>query len=87
MGTLGMQRPDRVRKRDGFIVSKECPCMPPNNIEGEVAAHALSAVFQQRTEAFVGWALTVLRRGSSLWEKPTRMSAMEVIVSVGAVRR
>ena len=61
--------------------------MPPANVEGEVAAHALSAVCQRRTEAFVGWALTVTRRGSSLWGNPARMSAMEVIVWVSAVRR
>ena len=66
MGALGMRRPERVRKRDGFIVRKECSWMPPANVEGEVAAHALSAVCQQHTDAFVGWALTVTRRGSSL---------------------
>ena len=82
-----MQRPERVWNRDGLIVRKECPWIPLANVEGEVAAHAFSAVCQQRTEAFVGWALTVLRRRSSLWGDPTRMSAMEVIVWVGAVRR
>ena len=54
--------------------------MPPENVEGEVAAHALSAVCQKRTEAFVGWALTVTRRGISLWGNPARMSAMDVMV-------
>ena len=44
MGVLVMPRPERVWKRDGFIVRKECPWMPPANVEGEVAAHALSAV-------------------------------------------
>ena len=87
LGALGMRRPERVRKRDGFIVRKECPWMPPASFEGEVAAHALSAVFQQLTEAFVGWVLTVLRRGSSLWRDPARMSAMDIIVWVGAVWR
>ena len=61
--------------------------MPPANVEGEVAAHALSAVCQQRTEAFVGWALTVPSWGSSLWVNPARMLAMDVMVWVGAVRR
>ena len=87
MGTLGMQRPDRVRKRDGFIVRKECPWIPPANVEVKVAALALSAVCQRRTESFVGLALTVPRRGSFLWENHARMSAMEVIVWVGAVQR
>ena len=44
LGALGMRRPERVRKRDGFIVRKKCPWMPPANVEGEVAAQALSAV-------------------------------------------
>ena len=80
LGALGMRRMERVRKRDGFIVRKECPWMPPANVEGKVAAHALSVVCQRRTEASAGWALTVPRGGSSLWGNPARMSAMEVIV-------
>ena len=40
--------------------------MPPTNVEGDVAAHALSAVFQRCTVAFVGWALMVPCWGSSL---------------------
>ena len=81
LGALGMRRPERARKRDGFIVrKKEFPWMPPANVEGEVAAHALSAVCQRRTEAFVGWALTVPRGGSSLWGNPAHMLAMEFIV-------
>ena len=83
---LGMRRLERVWKRDGFIVSKECPSMPPTNIEGEVAAHALSAVCQRHTDAFVGWTLTVTGRGRLLWGNPTQMLAMEVMVWVGAVR-
>ena len=54
--------------------------MTPANVEGEVAAHALSEVCQQHTEAFVCWVLTVPRGGNSVWGNPTRMSAMEVIV-------
>ena len=80
MGALGMRRPERVRKRGGFIVRKECPWMPPANVDGEFDAHALSVVCKQRTEAFVGLALMVPRRGSSLWGNPAQMSAMEVIV-------
>ena len=80
LGALVMRIPERVRKRDGFIVRNECPWMPPANFEGEVATHVLSAVCQRRTEAFLGWALTVPRGGSSLWGNPERMSAMEVIV-------
>ena len=80
MGALGMRRPERVRKRGGFIVRKECPWMPPAKVDGKVTAHVLSAVCQQRTEAFVGWALTVPRRGSYLLGNPAQMSAMEVIV-------
>ena len=72
---------------DGFIVRKECPYMPPANIEGKVAAHALSEVCQRRNEEFVGWELTVPRKGSSLWGNPEQMSAMDVMVWVGAVRR
>ena len=87
MGALGIQRLERVWKRDGFVVRKECPWMPPANVEGGFASHALSAVCQKRTEAFVGWALTVPRRRSSLWGNPAWMSAMEVIVWVGAVLR
>ena len=74
-------------KRDGFIVRKECPWMPPANVVGKVAAKALSAVCQQRTEAFVGWTLTVLTRGSSLWGNTAQMSAMEVILLVVTVWR
>ena len=54
--------------------------MPPANVEGDVTAHALSAVYQQRTVAFVGWALVVRSWGSSLCENPARMSAMDVMV-------
>ena len=61
--------------------------MPPTNVEGEVVAHALSAVFQQRTVAFVGWALMVSSWGRSLCGNPARMSEMDVMVWVGAVRR
>ena len=32
------------------------------------------------TEAFVGWVLTVPRRGISLWGNPARMLAVEFIV-------
>ena len=74
-------------KSDGFVFSKEYPWIPPANVEGEVAAHVLSAVCQRRTEVFVGWALTVPRRGSSLWGDPARVSAMEVMVWVGVVWR
>ena len=80
LGALGMQRPERAQKRDSFIVMKECQWMPPVNVEGKVAAHALRAVCKRRTEEFLGWALTVPRGGSSLWGNPARMSAMEVIV-------
>ena len=65
MGALGMRRPERVQKRDGFIFRKEFPWMPPANVEDKVAEHVLSAVCQQHTEAFVGWALKVPRRGIS----------------------
>ena len=61
--------------------------MPPANVEGEVAAHALSEFYQRRTVAFVGWALMVLSWGSSLCGNPARMSAMDVMVCVGAVQR
>ena len=54
--------------------------MPPNNVEGDVAAHALSAICQQRTVAFVGWSLMVPSWGISLCGNPTRMSAMDVMV-------
>ena len=60
--------------------------MPPANVEGKVAAHALSVVFQRCTVAFVGWALMVPSWGSSLCGNPARMSAMDVIVWVGAVQ-
>ena len=61
--------------------------MPPANVEGGVAAHALSAVCQRRTVAFVGWALMVPSWGSSLCGNPVRMSEMYVMVWVGAVRQ
>ena len=80
MGALGIWRPERVQKRNGFIVRKESPLMPPANVEGKVAAHTLSAVCQRRTEALMGWALTVPRGESSLWGNPARMLTMEVIV-------
>ena len=54
LGILGMRILERVLKRDGFIFSKECPRMPPANVEGKVSAHVLSTVCQRRTEAFVG---------------------------------
>ena len=60
--------------------------MPPVNVEGKVAAHALSEVFQQLTVAFVGWALMVPSWGSPLCGNPVRMSKMDVMVWVGAVR-
>ena len=61
--------------------------MPPANVEGEVAAHTLREVCQRRTVAFVGWALMVPSWGSSLCGNPARMSAMDIMVWVGAVRR
>ena len=61
--------------------------MLPNNVEGDVAAHALSAVFQRRTVAFVVWALMVPSWGSSLCGNPAWISAMDVMVGVGAMRR
>ena len=61
--------------------------MPPANVEGDVAAHALSAVCQQHTVEFVGWVLMVPSWGSSLCGNPARMSAMDVRVEVGAVKR
>ena len=89
VGWVRLECRDRRRlwKTDDFIVSKECPWMPPANVEGEVAAHALSAVCQRRTEAFEGCVLTVPRRERSLWENPEQMSEMEVIMWVGAVRQ
>ena len=60
--------------------------MLPANVEGEVAAHALSAVCQRRTVAFVVWLLMVPSWGSSLYGSPARMSAMDVMVLVGAVQ-
>ena len=54
--------------------------MPPANVEGDVAAHALSAVFQRRAVVFVGWALVVPSRGISLCGNPARMSEMDVMV-------
>ena len=56
--------------------------MPPANVEGKVASHALSVVFQRCTVAFVGWASW----GSSFCGNTARMSAMDVIVWVGAVQ-
>ena len=61
--------------------------MPPANVEGKVAAHALSVVCQRRTVAFVGWVLMVTSWLSSLCGNPARMSAMDVMVSVGVVRQ
>ena len=61
--------------------------MPPANVEGGFLAHALSAVFQRRTEAFVGWALMVPSWVSSLCGNPAWMLLMDVMVWVGAVRR
>ena len=54
--------------------------MPPANVEGDVAAHALSAVCQRRTLAFVGWALMVPSWVISLCGNPARMSGMDVMV-------
>ena len=54
--------------------------MPPANVEGDVAAHALSAVYQRRTVAFVRWALMVPSWRSSLCGNPARMLAMDVMV-------
>ena len=54
--------------------------MRPANVEGNVAAHALSAVCQRRTVVFVGWTLMVPSWGSSLCGNPARMSAMDVMV-------
>ena len=54
--------------------------MPPANDEGDVAAHALSAVFQRHTVAFIGWVLMVTSWGSSLCGNPERMSEMDVMV-------
>ena len=59
--------------------------MPPANVEGNVAAHALSVVFQQLTVDFVCWELMVPSWGSSLCENPARLSAMDVTVGVGTV--
>ena len=59
--------------------------MPPANVEGNVVAHALSVVCQQRTVAFVGWELMVPSWGSSLCGNPARMLVMDVMVWVGAV--
>ena len=59
--------------------------MPPANVEGEVAAHAFSAVCKQCTVAFVGWVLMVPSWRSSLCGNPARMLAMDVMVWVGAV--
>ena len=61
--------------------------MPPDNVEGDVVAHALSAVFQQRTVEFVGWVLMVPSWGRSLCGNPARLSLMDVMVGVGAVIR
>ena len=54
--------------------------MPPANVEGDVAAHVLIAVFQENTVEFVGWVLMVPSWGSSLCGNPERMSAMDVMV-------
>ena len=54
--------------------------MPPANVEGDVAAHALSAVCQRRTVEFVGWALMVPSWGSSLCGNPVRMLEMDAMV-------
>ena len=72
-------------KSDGFIVRKECPEISPANVEGEVAAHTLSAVCQQHTVLFVGWAFKVPSWGSFLCGNPARMLEMDVMVWVGAV--
>ena len=61
--------------------------MPPANAGGNVAAHGLSVVCQRRTVVFVGWELMVPSWGSSLCGNPARMSAMDVMVWVGDVRR
>ena len=61
--------------------------MPPANVEGNVAAHALSEVCQRRTVAFLGWELTVPSWGSSLCGNPAQMSAMDIMVWAGTVRR
>ena len=61
--------------------------MPPAIVEGDVVAHASSAVCQQRTVVFVGWAFMVPSWGRSFCGNPTRMSAMGVLVGVGAVQR
>ena len=61
--------------------------MPPANVEGDVAAQTFSLVCQRRTVAFVGWELMFPSWGSSLCGNPARMSAMDVMVWVGAVRR
>ena len=61
--------------------------MQPDNVEGEVAEHVLSAVCQRRTGVFVVWALKVPSWGSSLWGNPERMSAVDVMVWKGVVRR
>ena len=59
--------------------------MLPANVEVDIAAHTLIAVFQRRTVAFVVWALTVPSWGSSLCGNPARVLAMDVMVGVGAV--
>ena len=61
--------------------------MLPANAEGDVAAHALSAVCQRRTVAFVGWPLMVPNWGSSLYGNPVQMSETDVMVGIGAVRQ
>ena len=61
--------------------------MPPANIEDDVASHVLIAVFQQRTVAFVGWALMVPSWGIFLCGNPVQMSVMDVMVGVGVVRQ
>ena len=54
--------------------------MPPANVEGDVAAHVLSAVFQRGTVAFVGWELMVPSWGSSFCGNHAQMLAMDVMV-------
>ena len=54
--------------------------MTPANVEGDVAAHVLSAVCQRRNVEFLGWVLMVPIWGTSLCGNPARMSAMDVMV-------
>ena len=87
VGRIGNAETGEGEEEGRFYRQEKCPWMSPVNVEGKVAAHALSVVYQRQTKASVGWALTVPRGGSSLWGNPARMSAMEVIVWGGAVRR